>query len=168
MDVDDEGCCRSAGSRAKVVIDDEGYRAAPPAAEPRWSSGVSLPCRRPSRAAEVVIGDEGCCRSTSCRAEVVVDDEGCCRSAAGRAEVIVEDEGAAAPLAAETKWSRNTQQIDKETPSTEGSGHRIAPPVGDPLSPARSAASSSRVHVVAQVGWDSCSSGARIFSCMAL
>ena len=47
-----EGCCRSTGGRAKMVVDDEG-------------------CRCPAGGrVEVVIDDEGCCRSAGGRAEV--------------------------------------------------------------------------------------------------
>ena len=64
-----EGCCRSTGGRAEMVVDDEGCR-----------------CSAGGRA-EVVVNAEGCCWSAGGRAEMVVDDEGCRRSAGGRDEV---------------------------------------------------------------------------------
>ena len=53
-----QGCSRSAGGRAEVVVDDEG-------------------CHRPGVEAEVVVDDdEGCRRSAGGRGEVAVDDGG--------------------------------------------------------------------------------------------
>ena len=83
-----EGCCRSTGGRAKMVVDDEG-------------------CRCPAGGrVEVVIDDEGCCRSAGGRAEVGSSTmRGAAALLAAEPRWSSTTRGAAALLAAEPRWS---------------------------------------------------------------